>query len=70
MPGDDTFKVEGVVREVLPNGTYQVELANGHRLLGFLTGRAKKNPGAIEAGTKVRVQLSPFDLSKGRILEK
>jgi translation initiation factor IF-1 len=71
MSGDSAFKVEGVVVEVLPNGTYQVQLANGHRLLGFVAGRnTKRVIGSIAADDRVRVQLSPFDLSQGRILEK
>ena len=43
MRGTDAFKIEGLVIEALANGTYQVELANGHRLLGFVAGRARKS---------------------------
>ncbi|HEY5910908.1 MAG TPA: translation initiation factor IF-1 [Verrucomicrobiae bacterium] len=68
MPGDDAFQVEGLVVEVLPNGTYRVELANGHRLLGFVPGKRRLNSRPMAAGEKVRVRLSPFDLSVGRIL--
>jgi translation initiation factor IF-1 len=67
MSGEAAFKVEGVVIEVLPNKTYRVELANGHRLLGFVAGKARlsfvPNP-----GDKVRLKLSPCDLSQGRII--
>jgi len=67
MHREDAFRVEGVVIEAFPNGTYQVHLANGHRLLGFVTGRARATFGAAP-GQKVKLQLSPFDLSQGRIL--
>jgi translation initiation factor IF-1 len=64
----DAFQVEGSVIEVLPNGTYCAELANGHRLLAFVTGRAKKNFAGLQSGDKVKLQLTPYDLSVGRIL--
>ncbi len=54
--------------EVLPNGTYRAELANGHRLLAFVTGRAKKDFAGLQSGDKVKLQLTPYDLSVGRIL--
>ena len=68
MPGHDAFKVEGRVIEALPNGTYRVELKNGHRLTAFVAGKAKKNLAGPQAGGKVKLQLSPYDLSVGRIL--
>jgi translation initiation factor IF-1 len=67
MAREDAFKVEGLIIEVLSNGTYRVELVNGHRLLGFVTGKARSNF-APKAGLKVTLQLSPYDLSQGRIL--
>jgi translation initiation factor IF-1 len=67
--GQDAFRIEGCVIEALPNGTYQVQLANGHRLTGFLAGRDKKNfTGTIVSGGNVKLQLTPYDLSVGRIL--
>ena len=68
MAGTDAFQVEGVVTEALPNGTYHVELANGHRLLGFVAGRVRENFAGFKPGDKVKLQLTPYDLSKGRIL--
>jgi translation initiation factor IF-1 len=68
MPGDEVFQVEGSVIETLPNGTYRVELANGHRLTAFVAGRAKKNFAGLKAGDRVKLQLTPYDLSAGRIL--
>jgi translation initiation factor IF-1 len=66
---EEAFCVEGRVIEALPNGTFCAELANGHRLTAFLTGREKKNfAGNIKSGDVVKMQLTPYDLSVGRIL--
>lgn len=67
MPGEGAFAVEGLVVEVVPNGTFWVRLANGHRLLGYLARRDKPMAGHLVEGSRVRVKLSPCDLSKGRI---
>jgi translation initiation factor IF-1 len=67
MPGEGSFIVEGVVTEAMPNGTWRVELSNGHRLLGFAAGKAKQSFRA-RPGDRLRLQVSPFDLSKGRII--
>ena len=64
----DAFLVEGIVIEPRSLHTYQVELANGHRLLAFVTGRAKRNFAGLQSGDKVKLQLTPYDLSVGRIL--
>jgi translation initiation factor IF-1 len=68
MAGTGAFKVEGVIVEVLENQTYRVELANGHRLLGFVAGRARLNAPRRLLGETVILELSPCDLSEGRIL--
>lgn len=68
MPGADAIKVEGLVVEVLSNKTYRVELANGHRLLGFVAGRAKPEAVGFKPGDKVRLEMSVYDLSEGRIV--
>jgi translation initiation factor IF-1 len=68
MAGKDAFTVEGVVIEARPNHTYRVELANGHRLLAFVAGRAKQRFAGLAPGDKVTLQLTPYDLSVGRIL--
>ena len=67
MSKKTTFKVKDVIIEVLPNKTYRMELANGHRLLGFVAGRAQDSftPGP---NNKVKLKLSPCDLSQGRII--
>ena len=68
MPGDQVFRVAAVVREVLPNGTCHAELKNGHRLTAFVTGQARKHRTGINPGDTVKLQLTPYDLSVGRIL--
>ena len=68
MAGDEAFKVDGRVTEVLPNGTWRAELKNGHRLTAFVAGKAKKNFAGLKSGDKVKLQLTPYDLSVGRIL--
>jgi translation initiation factor IF-1 len=68
MAGTGAFQVEGVVIEARPNRTYRVELVNGHRLLAFVAGRAKKTFAGLLAGDKVKLQLTPYDLTTGRIL--
>jgi translation initiation factor IF-1 len=68
MPRTDAIKVEGLIVQVLPNKTYRVELANGHRLLGFIAGRVRLNLPPIEIGDKVNLEVSPCDLSEARIV--
>ena len=68
MPGNEAFQVEGRVSEALANGTYRVELANGHRLTAFVAGRARRNFAGLKSGDKVKLQLTPYDLSVGRLL--
>jgi len=64
----DAFQVEGRVIEGLPNGIWRAELENGHQLTAFVAGRAKKHFAGLKAGDKVKLQLTPYDLSVGRIL--
>ena len=68
MARTDSFKVEGIVLEALANKTYRVELANGHRLLAFVPGKAKPDVTRFAPGDKVNLELSPYDLSEGRII--
>ena len=68
MAGDEAFKVDGRVTEVLANGTYCAELKNGHRLTAFVAGKAKMNFAGLKSGDKVKLQLTPYDLSVGRII--
>ena len=64
----DAFQVEGRVTEGLPIGTWRAELANGHRLTAFVAGKAKNDFAGLKTGDKVKLQLTPYDLSVGRIL--
>ncbi len=66
----DAFKVEGRVTEVLPNGTWRAELKNGHALTAFVLERDKKDFAGLKSGDEVKLQLTPYDLSVGRILVK
>ena len=68
MAGENAIKIEGIVVEVLPNGTYRVELANGHRVLAFVTGKARLSFSRLAHGDKVMIEMSPYDLSEGRII--
>jgi len=58
---------KGKVTEILPGQMYRIELENGHKLVGYASGKIKKNKIKILAGDKVEVEISPYDLSKGRI---
>jgi translation initiation factor IF-1 len=64
---DDVLELEGVVREVLPNATFLVELPNGHKINAHISGKLRMNFIRILAGDKVTVEMSPYDLTKGRI---
>lgn len=64
----NVVEVEGTVIETLPNAMFKVELANGHRLLAHVSGKIRMNFIRILAGDRVTVELSPYDLSRGRIV--
>jgi translation initiation factor IF-1 len=66
----DAFQVEGRVTEVLLNGMFRAELKNGHRLMAFVLARDKKHFAGLKSGDGVKLQLTPYDLSVGRILVK
>lgn len=68
MPKQDVIEVEAKVIEPLPNAMFRVELENGHRVLAYLSGKMKMNLIKILPGDQVTVQLSPYDLSRGRIV--
>ena len=67
MAKEDVIEVEGVVVETLPNTTFKVELENGHQVLGHISGKLRMNYIKILPGDKVKVELSPYDLTRGRI---
>lgn len=64
---EDVIEIEGIVVEALPNATFQVELSNGHKILAHVSGKLRMNYIRIVPGDKVTVEMSPYDLSKGRI---
>jgi translation initiation factor IF-1 len=64
---EDSIKVEGKVVELLPNTMFRVELPNGHRLLAHISGKMRLHFIRLLPGDKVMVEMSPYDLSKGRI---
>jgi translation initiation factor IF-1 len=67
MPRKDTIEVEGKVVELLPNTMFRVELPNGHRILAHISGKMRLNFIRILPGDTVSIELSTYDLSKGRI---
>ena len=64
---EDVIEVEGTVVETLPNTNFKVELENGHQILAHISGKLRMNYIKILPGDKVKVELSPYDLSRGRI---
>ena len=67
MSKDDVIEVEGVVSEALPNTTFKVKLENGHQILAHISGKLRMNYIKILPGDKVKLELSPYDLTQGRI---
>lgn len=68
MAKEDLIELDGVVDEVLPDSRYKVTLDNGHKLIAYSGGKMRKNHIRILAGDKVSLELSTYDLSKGRIM--
>ena len=67
MSKEDVFEVEGIVSESLPNTMFKVKLENGHEVLAHISGKLRMNYIKILPGDKVKLELSPYDLTKGRI---
>ena len=67
MPKEDQIEMEGEVIDTLPNTTFRVKLENGHVVTAHISGKMRKNYIRILTGDSVRVELTPYDLSKGRI---
>ncbi|MBI4937876.1 MAG: translation initiation factor IF-1 [Nitrosomonadales bacterium] len=68
MAKEELLEMNGVVDEVMPDSRFRVTLENGHKLVAYSAGRMRKNHIRIIAGDKVSLELSPYDLSKGRIM--
>ena len=67
MAKEDLLEFAGVVEEVLPNAMFRVKLENGHEVLAHSSGKMRKNRIRVLAGDKVNVEMTPYDLTKGRI---
>ena len=67
MAKEDVIEIDGLVKEALPNATFKVGLPNGHEVLAHISGKLRMNFIRILPGDKVTVEISPYDLSKGRI---
>lgn len=67
MPKEDAIEVEGRVIEPLPNAMFRVELENGHRVLAHISGKMRMHYIRILPGDRVKLELSPYDLNRGRI---
>ena len=68
MPKKEAIEVEGTIKENLPNAMFRVELANGHKVLAHASGKIRMHYIKILPGDRVLVELSPYDLTRGRIL--
>jgi translation initiation factor IF-1 len=68
MPKEDAIEVMGTVLETLPNAMFRVQLENGHRVLAHISGKMRMHYIKILPGDKVKIELSPYDLARGRII--
>ncbi len=68
MAKEEAIKVDGIIKETLPNATFRVTLENGHEVLAHISGKMRMHFIKILPGDKVSVELSPYDLSRGRIV--
>ena len=67
MAKDDVIEIEGIVTDNLPNAMFNVDIGNGHKILAHISGKLRMNFIKILPGDKVTVQMSPYDLTQGRI---
>ncbi len=68
MSKEELLEFEGVVEEILPNAMFRVKLDNGHEIIAHTSGRMRKNRIRVLLGDKVTVEMTPYDLSKGRVI--
>ncbi|HXK48914.1 MAG TPA: translation initiation factor IF-1 [Clostridiales bacterium] len=68
MAKENTIKIDGVIKEALPNATFKVELENGHVILAHVSGKMRMHYIKMVPGDKVKIEISPYDLTKGRIV--
>ncbi|MCA8889515.1 MAG: translation initiation factor IF-1 [Amphiplicatus sp.] len=67
MAKEELLEFEGTVEELLPNATFRVKLENGHEIIAHTAGKMRKNRIRVLAGDKVLIEMSPYDLTKGRV---
>ena len=67
MPKEGSIEFEGIVKELLPNAMFKVKLENNHEILAHSSGKMRKNRIRVLAGDKVTIEMTPYDLTKGRI---
>ena len=70
MAKEDTIKLEGEIVDVLPNATFKVKLENGHTVLSYVSGKMRKFEIRILMGDRVELEVSPYDLNRGRIVRR
>ena len=64
----ESIKAEGIIKEALANATFRVELSNGHIILAYISGKMRMNYIKLVVGDKVKIEMSPYDLTRGRIV--
>ncbi len=67
---EELIELEGIILEALPGGTFRVKLDNGHEIMAHISGKIRKNRIRILAADKVKVEMTPYDLTKGRIIHR
>jgi translation initiation factor IF-1 len=70
MPKEDTIKFEGDIVDVMPNATFKVKIETGHIVLAYIAGKMRKHEIRILMGDRVEIELSPYDLTRGRITRR
>lgn len=70
MPDSDIVQVEGTVKEALPNAMFRVELQNGHKIIAYVAGKLRRHFVRIVPGDRVTVEMSRYDLNRGRIVRR
>jgi translation initiation factor IF-1 len=70
MAKEDTIRVEGEIIDVLPGANFKVKLENGHTILGYISGKMRRFEIRIIMGDKVSVEMTPYDLNRGRIVKR
>ena len=70
MPKDDILEFQGKIIELLPSATFRVELENGHRIIAYTSGKMRKNRIRVLIGDSVTVEMTPYDLTKGRVVKR